>query len=154
MVSEILFYHLERQSLEEALPKLLEASLKRGWRAVVQAPDEARVKALDEHLWRWRDDSFLPHGADGDERLQGLAADQPIWVTAKDETPNDAQVLFLVEGAARQALDDFERCVFMFNGRDEEGLAQARKKWSELKQAGHDMTYWQQNNDGVWEKQA
>ena len=41
MVSEILFYHLERQSLEEALPKLLEASLKLGWRAVVQAPDEA-----------------------------------------------------------------------------------------------------------------
>ncbi|MGA7117695.1 MAG: DNA polymerase III subunit chi, partial [Hyphomicrobium sp.] len=35
--SEVLFYHLERQPLERVLPGLLEKTLQRGWRAVVQA---------------------------------------------------------------------------------------------------------------------
>ena len=153
-MSEILFYHLERQTLEQALPRLLEATLKRGWKAVVQLSSEAQVKALDEHLWRWRDDSFLPHGATGDARLSEFASYQPIWLTDKAETPNGAEVLFLVEGAQREALDGFSRCVFIFDGRDEEGLNKARQQWSRLKQGGHEMTYWQQNSDGVWEKQA
>ena len=153
-MSEILFYHLERQTLEQALPKLLEATLKRGWKAVVQVSSEAQVQALDEHLWRWRDDSFLPHGAAGDARVSAFASDQPIWVTDKAETPNGAEVLFLVEGAQHDALDGFSRCVFMFDGRDEESLQKARQQWSKLKPGGHAMTYWQQNSDGVWEKQG
>ena len=153
-MSEILFYHLERQSLEQALPVMLEKSLERGWKALVQTDTEEQVKALDEHLWRWRDDSFLPHMAAGDARLSGHEAEQPIFVTHLDDTPNNANVLFLVHGAAREALDNFERCVFMFDGRDEESLAQARTHWAQLKSSGHELTYWQQDADGKWQKQA
>lgn len=153
-MSEILFYHLERQTLEQALPVMLEKSLERGWKAVVQTTSEAHVKALDEHLWRWRDDSFLPHMAAGDARLGDYAAEQPIFVTHLEDTPNGANVLFLVHGAARTALDDFDRCVFMFDGRDEEGLAQARAHWAQLKTGGHELTYWQQDADGKWQKQG
>jgi len=153
-LSEILFYHLEQQTLEQALPRLLEASLKRDWRAVVQAGSSERVAALNAHLWTWRDDSFLPHAAKDDARFADHAADQPIWITDDDDTPNQAQVLFLVDGAMRERLDVFERCVFIFDGRDAESLARARADWSRLKAAGHDLTYWQQNADGKWEKQG
>ena len=64
-MTEILFYHLHRQPLERVLPTLLERSLERGWRVVVQASSEERVEALDAHLWTFRDDSFLPHGTGG-----------------------------------------------------------------------------------------
>ena len=50
-MTEILFYHLHRQPLERVLPPLLEKSLERGWRAVVQASSEERIEALDAHLW-------------------------------------------------------------------------------------------------------
>ena len=36
-MTEVLFYHLQKQGLEEALPGLLERTLERGWRAVVRA---------------------------------------------------------------------------------------------------------------------
>ena len=61
-MTEILFYHLDRQPLEKVLPTLLEKSLERGWRVVVQAASKERIEALDAQLWTFSDDSFLPHG--------------------------------------------------------------------------------------------
>ena len=46
-MTEVYFYHLERRTLDDVLPTLLELSLKRGWRAAVQAASDERVAALD-----------------------------------------------------------------------------------------------------------
>src|SRR5690349_11599483 len=35
-MTDILFYHLERQPLDRVLPQLLERTLERGWRAVIE----------------------------------------------------------------------------------------------------------------------
>jgi DNA polymerase-3 subunit chi len=153
-MSEVLFYHLERQTLEQALPLLLEATLKRGWKAVVQAGSEERMQALDSHLWTFKDEAFLPHAAKGDARFTETAASQPIWLTHEDETPNEANVLFLVDGAERDAIDGFERTVFMFDGRDDDNVARARARWAALQDAGHELTYWQQSAEGKWEQKA
>ena len=41
---EVWFYHLERTSLDQALPELLEKTLARGWRALVRTPSRDRVE--------------------------------------------------------------------------------------------------------------
>src|SRR4249919_3176025 len=71
-VTEVLFYHLDRQPLERVLPDLLERCLERGWRAVVQVGSEERRDALDAHLWTYREEGFLPHGTvkDGSAEAQ------------------------------------------------------------------------------------
>ena len=153
-MSEVLFYHLERQTLEQALPLLLEATLKRGWKAVVQTGAEERVAALDTHLWTYKDEAFLPHAAKGDDRFAAHIAAQPIWITDDGDTPNEANVLFLVDGAQRDGLEAFERCVFLFDGRDDESVARARADWAKLKEAGHELTYWQQTAEGAWEQKG
>lgn len=149
-MTEVLFYHLERGALEDVLPGLLEKTLERRWKAVVRAGSRERVEKLDSYLWTYRDESFLPHGAAGD------GADQPVWLTDKDETPNGADLLFLVDSAKADAaaLGNFVRCVTIFDGRDEDALADARKFWKESKDAGHEVTYWKQTPQGRWEKQA
>ena len=101
-MSEVLFYHLEQQTLEQALPLLLDATMKRGWKAVVQAGSAERVAALDSHLWTFRDDAFLPHAAKGDARFAEHADSQPIWLTDEDETPNSP--MFCFSSMARNAL--------------------------------------------------
>ncbi len=83
-MTEILFYHLKGQTPEQVLPALLQKSLERGWRVVVQASSDERVEALDAHLWTWRDDAFLPHGTWRDAE----AAEQPIVLTVNEENPN------------------------------------------------------------------
>ncbi|MEX0838596.1 MAG: DNA polymerase III subunit chi [Parvibaculum sp.] len=149
-MTEVLFYHLQNAPLERVLPQLLERSLERGWRAVVRAGGPERLEALNNALWTYSDESFLPHGS----RDDGPPEAAPIFLTTEDENPNGAKVLFLVDGAGPGPLDGYERCVLMFDGRDETALAAAREHWKTLKAEGHDATYWQQNDAGRWEKKA
>ncbi|MEM7171248.1 MAG: DNA polymerase III subunit chi [Pseudomonadota bacterium] len=150
-MAEIRFYHLTRASLETALPVMLERTLAREQKAVVQLGSEARVEALANHLWTYNDSSFLPHGSSKD----GNAALQPVWLTDADApAPNGAQVLFLADGAMSERIADFDLCAILFDGRDDEAVGEARAQWKTLKSAGHQITYWQQNDRGAWEQQA
>ncbi len=149
-MAEVLFYHLTESTLEDALPALLEKSLARGWRVVVQAGSEERLDALDAHLWTYRDDSFLGHGLDSGP----MAADQPIVLTTQDGNANSAVVRFLVDGAEPPPLDGYERAVFMFDGHDQQQVEQARVQWKALKGGGHEVTYWQQADTRRWERKA
>lgn len=149
-VAEVLFYHLERQPLERVLPNLLARTLERGWKAVVQAGSQERLDALDQTLWTYSDDSFLPHG----QRKAGYAEEQPVFLTTGPETPNAAGVRFLVDGATTETFNGFVRIVYLFDGADPDALAIARAQWTAAKKAGCAVTYWQQTEEGRWERKA
>ena len=150
-MTELLFYHLQRLTLEKVLPALLEKSVERGWRVVVQASSEERIEALDAHLWTYRDDGFLPHGT----WREAEAAAQPVLLTVDDGNPNAATVRFLVDGAALPAdAGGYQRIVLIFNGDDDDAVAAARVHWTEAKAKGFDATYWQPDDSGRWVKKA
>jgi DNA polymerase-3 subunit chi len=148
---EMLFYHLQRQPLEKVLPALLEKSLARGWRVVVQAASEERVEALDAHLWTYRDDAFLPHGTDRESE----PALQPVLLTTRDHNPNRAEVRFLIDGVGVPAdAAGYERIVLLFDGDDADAVAAARARWTEAKVQGFAATYWQVDDAGRWQRKA
>jgi DNA polymerase-3 subunit chi len=150
-MTEVLFYHLQRQPLEAVLPALLAKSLDRGWRAVVQATSEERLAALDDHLWTYSDESFLPHGTEQDPD----PAAHPVLLTLSEGNRNDARARFLVEGAPFPAEGEgYERVIVLFDGNDPDALAGAREQWRSVKAAGHEATYWQQDERGRWAKKA
>ena len=150
-MAEVWFYHLERTGLDQALPELLEKTLAKGWRARVRCAGRDRLEHLDGWLWSYRDDSFLPHGTADD---LALAARQPVVLTADEANPNGAQALFLIDGAEPGPLDGVERCVLLFDGRDESAVAAARGRWKAFTADGHAVTYWRQGEEGGWRKQA
>ena len=149
-MADVLFYHLTESTLEDALPGLLERSVDRGWRAVVQTGTEERRDALDQHLWTFRDDSFLAHATD----REAYPGEQPILLTTGDGNPNQAKIRFLVDGAVPPDLGGYERAVFLFDGHDAEQVEAARGHWKVMKDAGHAVTYWQQTPDRRWERKA
>jgi DNA polymerase-3 subunit chi len=153
---EIWFYHLTRNPLERTLPTLLERSLARGWKAVVQATSAERVTALDELLWTYSDAAFIAHGSarDGDESMQ------QVYLTTGTENPNAAAIRFFVERAQMAPMletpggDVYDRLILLFDGNDNDDLDSARAQWKELKQQGRDLAYWQQGENGGWERKA
>jgi DNA polymerase-3 subunit chi len=150
-MTEILFYHLQRQPIEKVLPPLLEKSLERGWRVVVQASSDERVEALDAHLWTYRDDGFLPHGT----ARENEAAAQPVLLTTGEHNPNGANVRFLIDGAAMPADPAaYQRIVLLFDGEDPDALSAARGLWTAAKAGNLEATYWQADEQGRWVKKA
>ena len=150
MATEVLFYHLERQPLDVVLPVLVEKTVERGWRAVIEVGNAERVQALNALLWTYKPESFLPHGT----KTDGPAAEQPVYLTSEADNPNNATVRFLVDGAAPTAFSGYDRIVLMFDGRDPDALEAARSHWKAAKSAQCTLTYWQQNADGRWERKA
>jgi len=150
-MTEILFYHLQGQKLENVLPTLIEKSLERGWRVVVQGASEERIEALDAHLWTYRDDGFLPHGT----WREVEAAEQPVLLTLTESNPNAADIRFLIEGAPFPAdAEAYRRIVLLFDGEDEEAVEAARAQWLDAKAKGFEATYWQPDDSGRWVKKA
>ncbi len=148
-MSEIRFYHLEQQSLEQVLPALLSKALGGGHRIIVKTQDERECERLNDHLWTYAPDSFLPHGS----KKNGFAKDQPIWLTAEDENTNGADVLILTQGATSDMQDKFDLCCEMLDGKNEQAVLDARERWKTYKDKGHEITYWQQGANG-WEKKS
>jgi DNA polymerase III subunit chi len=150
-MTEFLFYHLQAQPVEKVLPVLLEKSVERGWRVVVQTSSEERVDALDAHLWTFRDDSFLPHGT----FREATAQDQPVLLTIMDHNPNAATVRFLIDRApVPEDAEQYNRVVLLFDGEDDEALAEARTRWQAAKARGFEVTYWQVDDSGRWQRRA
>ena len=150
MSCEVWFYHLERTTLDQALPELLEKTLARGWRALVRCTGLERLEHLDGWLWSYRDESFLPHAAADAPH----ASRQPVLLSMTTDNLNGAQALFLLDGAQAGVLDDYQRCLILFDGRDEGAVATARERWREVAAAGHLAAYWRQSEEGAWRKQA
>jgi DNA polymerase III subunit chi len=148
MPTEVNFYHLTRDTLEAALPKLAARAYASGLRTVIRAGDEARVQALDGLLWTFEDDSFLPHGTP----RNGHGDLQPIYISSGTEVPNAARLLMLVDGRLDDDINTFDRCFYLFDARDDEQVSRARQAWKQLKSAGVSLTYWQQDDSGRWQK--
>ena len=149
---EIWFYQLQRRTLDQVLPNLIERTVQRGWRSVVQATTPERLAALDALLWTYADDSFLPHGTAGDGDPQW----QTVWLTLGADNPNGAQIRFLVEGASATpfAEADYERLILLFDGLDDAALADARAQWKDLRARDVKLAYWAETDEGGWRQQA
>ena len=143
------FYHLEASTLESVLPGLLEKTLEKGWRALVKLP-EGKLAQLDNFLWTFREDSFLPHGRE-DEPQSDL---QPILLSSTIESAKGFDAVFLLDGAAIEDMEGVSRAMIMINGRAAEDVQRERARWKTLKETGASLAYYQQNERGRWKKKA
>ena len=142
------FYHLTRVPLERALPQIAEKVIATGGRLVIVAGEEEQRARLDQLLWSYAAESFLPHGRTGGED----DARQPVLIAATPDAANGARNIALVDGLWREEALGFDRAFHFF---DEERITEAREAWKGLADRdGVDRNYWKQNDAGRWEKAA
>ena len=151
-MSRIDFYHLQSQTLDVVLPKLLEKAYETKKSILVRIGTEERVEFLNALLWTYNDQSFLPHGSKKD----GNAELQPIWLTSGTDNPNMSSMLFLVDEATATSdeLKNFERIFYVFDGNSPDALTKARTFWKTLKSGGDECFYWKQVAAGKWMQAA
>lgn len=156
-MTEIRFYHLQRQRIENVLPALLVKALTVGYRIAVHSPDESVLKELDKHLWTYHPESFLPHGTGKGKN----ATRHPVWLGSSYESPNNATMLVELGPPSPQMLKEkkelaeYSLICLLFEEWREDLLASARQCWKSLKgDTQYALSYWQQKDSGGWEKKS
>lgn len=149
-MTEVRFYHVQRDIAAKAAPPLIQKAMAKGLRILIKTPDAERRAFYDDYLWRFDPTVFLPHGQEGDPMPEA----QPVWVSTQDNAPNGAKMALVVEGAALPAPEGFELVCALFDSENEAALEQVRRQWKELK-ARSDLVlaYWKQETNGAWTKQ-
>ena len=134
------FYHLSQAPLEKVLPTICEKLLGSRERMLVVAEEE-QLARLDEQLWTYARDSFLPHGSTAPKAQPVLLATEPVAV-------NGARAIALADGRWREEALGFERIYFFF---DSGGLGDARTLWRTLSARPEiEPRYWKQDERGKW----
>jgi DNA polymerase-3 subunit chi len=151
MALSIQFYHLTRDPLEVALPKILEKAYGQKMRVLIKTESAEIAQALSTHLWEYRQESFLPHGT----VAEGQAELQPILLSPELKAMNGANLWVVTDGTEiTPGTDGVTRVLDMFNGLDDTATAAARARWKSYKDAGLELSYFKQTESGGWEKAA
>lgn len=148
-MTEVRFYHLQKTGEEQALPQIAHKAWQAGHKVVVRCGDEDHVDTLNNALWTFKADVFLPHGSKDD----GNAAKQPVWLTAGDDNPNGAKMLITTAGVVANDIGAYDLCCVLLDGNNGAQVDEARARWKQYKDAGYTVSYWQQSAGG-WEKKA
>ena len=149
-MADIRFYHMEQSTLDKALPAITLKAWQSGKRVKIRVPDKKEATRLNDVLWTFQPDAFLPHGLSGDKN----AARQPVLLSVEDDNANDAQILILTHGCTVNDVSAYSMVCEMLDGRVESQIKDARARWKIYKEAGYDLTYWQQDENGKWNKKA
>jgi DNA polymerase-3 subunit chi len=142
------FYHLTRQPLDRVLPRIAERVLEQGGRLLVVAGSQEQRARVDQLLWSYTPESFLPHAQAGG----GFDSEQPVLIAERAEPTNGARNVALADGVWRDEALAFDRAFHFF---DEERIIEARAAWKALAERdGVERRYWKQNDAGRWEQAA
>ena len=147
-MADIRFYHMEQSTLDQALPSIALKAWQSGKNVLIRVPDKQEASRLNDLLWTFHPNVFLPHGADGDKHPER----QPVFLSANDENVNNAEILILTHGCVIEDISSYAMVCEMLDGRVESQVKDARSRWKIYKEAGHDLTYWQQDENGKWAK--
>ncbi len=146
-MTQIQFYHLTETPLEKALPRLLEKAYAANIKCLVVARDEAQADILNQTLWTYHPQAFLPHGSSKDPKGE----EQPIYLATNEDNKNNATLFCTTSGATPE--DTYDRVLDIFDGHNDESVAAARARFKSYKDAGHTLSYFKQT-DGKWEQAA
>lgn len=151
-MSDVRFYHLKSQTLDEALPALVMKAYDNGKkRILIRMPNKTDAERINTLLWTFKPDVFLPHASD----KEGQPEKNPVFITAQTEgNLNEASVLIACNGADTKDAGEYGLVCEIFADHDQDIVTQARTTWARHKEAGHTLTYWQQTPNGGWEQKA
>lgn len=126
------FHEIRGPRWDLALCRQVQAAWEAGERVYVWADSEADARRLDELLWTFRDDAFVPH-----ELWQGEPAlDTPVAVGWRSGNPNRAGCVVLARDASPAEVEGFQRVVDFAPVDLPDRIGAARNRYRAFREAG------------------
>jgi DNA polymerase-3 subunit chi len=115
--------------------RLAEKAYKNKHRIYIHANNQTEAYQLDELLWTYREDSFLPHNLVG----EGPNLAPPIQIGFKEKPENHRDILLNLHQAVPEFYSHFTRVLELVPN-DDESQAIAREHYRFYRAAGYDIT--------------
>ncbi len=111
--------------------RLIDKAWQQNRKVLVHAANQAEAEAVDELLWTFRAESFIPHHLVG----EGPTPPPPVRI-GWDTLPTDSRdILINLAADIPTGFDRFQRVIEIVAGTDSE-REQARQHWKEYKRLG------------------
>ena len=132
-MTKIDFYLVKGDELLFAC-KLISLIYRKGHQIHVQAPGIEYAKTLDEKLWSFSEDSFIPHSLKGDQ------LNAPIRICTETDAPEHEDVFVNLSGSTAVFFSRFDRVAEVVPEKESDRSA-ARKAYSFYKERGYEVNY-------------
>ncbi|MFK0569550.1 DNA polymerase III subunit chi [Endozoicomonas sp.] len=141
-MTKVTFYLLENhpQGPEQFACRLIDKAWRGGLPMHIHTADESSCKSMDQLLWSWREDSFLPHGVISDIHNNTpestlLARQSPITLGFDNPTLEQKHLLINLSPEVPPFFKDFSRvCEVVVQNPDQKAIS--RDKFRTYRQAG------------------
>lgn len=136
-MTQIDFYVLPDTTLEARLDfacRLAETIQRKGYRLHLHAEGEAMARKLDERLWTFRPDAYVPHALLGDD----LAENVPVTIGWEAPPSPDlgVQAMLNLSPSIPEWFSRFERVAEIIN-QHQDVLTAKRECWQTYKKRGY-----------------
>lgn len=135
-------FYLSDETVGKTLFNLLLKMVEKKHRVVIYCHSKEYLDELDRMLWTLGRVKFLAHGKEED----GHVSEHPIFLTTKEENPNNANFLFLFGKPSKGFIDKFDKGFYIFDHYHE---GDAKMDWSDWKGQGFDPVF-MKKEAGKW----
>ena len=126
-MTEVIFVEVTTSRMEIRACEIAEENHARGSRLQIIALDQEQAERLDDLLWTFKPDSFVPHGlwvASLDE------PDQPVVITTRKEQVPGMDSLLMMGYCEVDLVSRFSHVVHLVVADNQERLDSSRRYWT------------------------
>jgi len=147
-VTQIIFYSTAPLQVEKTLFALLEKSLEKGNKSLLLFKDKEKCLSINEQLWTYKQNSFLPHTSEDDQIYDNI--DVPVYLSTKNENPFKAELLFSIDGFLPDNIDHFERVIIIIDVNDELLNEKYKNYYLDINKNFEDIVFYKSDDNGKW----
>ena len=147
-MTQIIFYSTAPLQVEKTLFALLEKSLEKGNKSLLLFKDKEKCLSINEQLWTYKQNSFLPHISEDDQIYDNI--DVPVYLSTKNENPFKAELLFSIDGFLPDNIDHFERVIIIIDVNDELLNEKYKNYYLDINKNFEDIVFYKSDDNGKW----
>jgi DNA polymerase-3 subunit chi len=137
-MTEILFVETSARRMEMRACEIAEENYAQGRKVQIIVVDQEQAERLDDLLWTFKPDSFVPHGlwaGSSDE------PEQPVVITTRMEAVKDMDSLLMMGYTEVDLVSQFSHVFHLVVTDNQERLDNSRRYWTLLKDAGFSLQH-------------
>ena len=137
-MTEVVFVEVTASRMEVRACEIAEHTYAQGDRLQIIAIDEEQAARLDDLLWTYKPENFVPHGL---WKSMDTESTQPVVITTRKERVSGIASLLTMDYCPVEMIQQFSRVIHVVVMDNQERLEASRRYWTLLKDAGFSLKH-------------